>query len=69
MNIGSASGFWTMARYEIPVLTIVSNNHSYDSLHKSFVAYNGRMKAANWFTSIILDNPLMPTNNSNAKEC
>jgi len=55
----SASGFWTMARYEVPVLTIVSNNHSYDSVRKSYVAYSGRMKAANRFTGIILDNPLI----------
>jgi thiamine pyrophosphate-dependent acetolactate synthase large subunit-like protein len=25
----SASGFWTMARYKTPILTIVSNNESY----------------------------------------
>jgi benzoylformate decarboxylase len=55
----SGSGFWTMARYEVPVLTIVSNNHSYDSVRKSYVAYNGRMKAANRFTGTILDNPLI----------
>jgi benzoylformate decarboxylase len=65
LNIGdgavmySASGFWTMARYEIPVLTIVSNNHSYDSVRKSYEAYNGRMKAANRFTGTVLDNPLI----------
>ncbi len=65
LNIGdgstmySAAGFWTMARYEIPVLTIVSNNHSYDSVRKSDVMYNGRMKAANRFTGTILDNPLI----------
>jgi len=55
----SASGFWTMARYEIPVLTIVSNNRSYDNVRKSYVAYNGRMKAANRFTGTVLDNPLI----------
>jgi len=65
LNIGdgsvmySASGFWTMARYEIPVLIIVSNNHCYDSIRKSYVGYNGRMKAANRFTGAILDNPLI----------
>jgi benzoylformate decarboxylase len=30
----STSGFWTMARYEIPVLTIVSNTHSFFCAHK-----------------------------------
>jgi len=65
LNIGdgstmySAPGFWTMARYQIPVLTIVSNNHSYDSVRKSYVAYKGRMTAANRFTGTILDNPLI----------
>jgi len=63
LNIGdgsvmySAAGFWTMARYEVPVLTIVSNNHSYDSVRINYAAYNGRMKAANRFTGTILDNP------------
>jgi thiamine pyrophosphate-dependent acetolactate synthase large subunit-like protein len=55
----AATGFWTMARYEIPVLTIVSNNHSYETVRKSYVRYNGRMKAANRFTGIMLDNPLI----------
>jgi len=63
LNIGdgalmySAAGFWTMARYEIPILTIVSNNHSYDSVRINYALYNGRMKAANRFTGTILDNP------------
>jgi thiamine pyrophosphate-dependent acetolactate synthase large subunit-like protein len=63
LNIGdgsvmySAAGFWTMARYEVPVLTIVSNNHSYDSVRINYALYNGRMKAANRFTGTILDNP------------
>jgi thiamine pyrophosphate-dependent acetolactate synthase large subunit-like protein len=55
----SASGFWTMARHEIPVLTIVSNNRSYDTVRKAYVAFNGRMKAANRFTGTVLDNPLI----------
>ena len=65
LNIGegsvmySASGFWTMARYEIPILTVVSNNHCYESIRKAYTAYNGRMKAANRFTGAILDNPLI----------
>jgi benzoylformate decarboxylase len=55
----SASGFWTMARYEIPVLTIVSNNHSYETVRISYVDFNGRMKSANRFTGTVLDNPLI----------
>lgn len=53
----SASGFWSMARYETPVLTIVSNNHCYESVHKTFAGYNGRMKAANRFLGTVLDHP------------
>lgn len=53
----SASGFWTMARYEIPVLTIVSNNYNYQTVRTAYVDYNGRMKAANRFTGCMLDNP------------
>lgn len=55
----SAPAFWTMARYQVPILTVVSNNHCYESVRKSFAAYNGRMKAANRFTGMILDNPLI----------
>lgn len=55
----AAAGFWTMARYEIPVLTIVSNNHCYETVRKSYARYNGRMKASNRFTGIMLDNPLV----------
>jgi len=65
LNIGdgslmySASGLWSMARYQIPVLMVVSNNHCYDSVRKSYTAYKGRMTAANRFTGTILDNPLI----------
>jgi len=55
----SASGFWTMARYEIPVLVVVSNNHNYETVRMSYVEYNGKMKAANRFTGMMLDNPLI----------
>jgi len=55
----SASGFWTMARYEIPVLVVVSNNRSYEAVRRAYAGYNGRMKAANRFTATVLDNPLI----------
>jgi len=55
----SASGFWTMARYETPVLAVVSNNHNYETVRMSYVEYNGKMKAANRFTGMMLDNPLI----------
>lgn len=55
----SASGFWSMARYETPVLTVVSNNHCYESVRKVFAGYNGRMKAANRYTGTAIDHPLV----------
>jgi benzoylformate decarboxylase len=55
----SAAGFWSMARHETPILTVVSNNHCYESVRKGFAAYNGRMTAANRFVGMILDNPLI----------
>lgn len=55
----SASGFWTMARYEIPVLVVVSNNHSYEAVRRAYAGYNGKMKAANRFTATSLDHPLI----------
>ena len=55
----SAAGFWSMARHETPILTVVSNNHCYESVRKGFASYNGRMTAANRFVGMILDNPLI----------
>jgi benzoylformate decarboxylase len=55
----TAAGFWSMARYETPILTVVSNNHCYESVRKGFASYNGRMMAANRFAGMILDNPLI----------
>ena len=55
----SAAGFWSMARHETPILTVVSNNRCYESVRKGFAAYNGRMTAANRFVGMILDNPLI----------
>jgi benzoylformate decarboxylase len=55
----SAAGFWTMARYQIPVLTIVSNNHNYASVRISYADFNGRMKAVNRYAGTMIDNPLI----------
>jgi benzoylformate decarboxylase len=55
----AAAGFWSMARYEIPVLTIVSNNHNYESVRQSFGKYNGKMMAAERFMCTMLDSPLI----------
>ncbi len=55
----SSAGFWSMARYQTPVLTIVSNNHCYETVHKAFAAFDGRMKAANRCLGTVLDHPLV----------
>jgi benzoylformate decarboxylase len=65
LNIGdgaamySAAGFWTMARYEIPVLTVISNNHSYETVRQLFGMYNHKMMAADRFMATMLDHPLI----------
>jgi benzoylformate decarboxylase len=53
----SASGFWTMKRYDIPVLTVVWNNHNYQTVRDNFAAYNGRMKATNKYPGMYLGDP------------
>ena len=51
------AGFWTQARNGIPVLTIVSNNHNYETVRKNYYRLDGRMKAANRYPSQMLDCP------------
>ena len=53
----SASGWWTQARNGVPVLTIVSNNHNYETVRKNYYRYDGRMKAANRYIGMMLDCP------------
>ena len=51
------AGFWTQARNGIPILTIVSNNHNYETVRKNYYRLDGRMKAANRYPSQMLDCP------------
>jgi len=53
----SAAGFWTQARYEVPVLTVISNNRNYEIVRQSYARYNGKMKEANRFTGTYLGDP------------
>ena len=53
----SASGFWTQARYEIPVLTIVSNNRNYQTVRHAYHRYRGRMVERNRYTGMYLGDP------------
>ncbi len=53
----SASGFWTHARYGVPVLTVVSNNRNYQTVRLAYARYNGQMKRANRYTGVHLGDP------------
>ncbi len=53
----SASGFWTQARYEIPVLTVVSNNRNYQTVRRAYYRYKGLMTKSNQYTGMYLGDP------------
>lgn len=53
----SASGFWTQARYHVPVLTVVCNNHNYQTVRLAYARYKGKMAEENRFTGMDLGNP------------
>lgn len=53
----SASGFWTMKRYDVGVLTIVWNNRNYQTVRTNFSYYNGRMKETGQFPGLYIGNP------------
>jgi benzoylformate decarboxylase len=53
----SASGFWTMKRYDVPVLTIVWNNHNYQTVRDNFAIYNRRMKETGKYPGMYIGDP------------
>lgn len=53
----SSSGFWTQARYNIPVLTVVANNHNYQTVRLVYHGYNGRMAAGGHYAATYLGEP------------
>lgn len=53
----SASGFWTQARYEIPVLTVVWNNRNYQTVRHAYHRYQGAMADSNRYTGMYLGDP------------
>ncbi len=53
----SSSGFWTQARYEIPVLTVVSNNRNYQTVRHAYHRYRGKMVERNRYTGMYLGDP------------
>ena len=53
----SASGFWTQARYGVPVLTVVCNNRNYQTVRLAYARYNGQMRRTNRYTGVHLGAP------------
>ncbi|MFC1540283.1 thiamine pyrophosphate-binding protein [Gemmatimonadota bacterium] len=53
----SASGFWSQARYSVPVLTVVCNNLNYQTVRNAYVRYGGKMQQENRFTGMYLGDP------------
>ena len=53
----SAAGLWTLARYRIPVLIVVSNNQYYQTVRGAFVRYDGRMAATGKYHALYLGDP------------
>jgi benzoylformate decarboxylase len=53
----SASGFWSQARYSVPVLTVVWNNHNYQTVRQAYHAYDGRMTRSGHYAGMYLGDP------------
>jgi benzoylformate decarboxylase len=53
----SSSGFWTMARYSLPILTIVWNNMNYQTVRTNFAAFGGEMAKQNKYPEVFLGDP------------
>ncbi len=53
----SASGFWTQARYGIPILNIVWNNKNYQTVRNSFHRFGGEMVESGKYPGIYLGDP------------
>jgi benzoylformate decarboxylase len=53
----SAAGFWTMARYGLPIVTVVWNNLQYQTVRNNFARWGGNMKAQNRYPETFLGDP------------
>ena len=53
----SASGFWTMARYGLPILTIVWNNLNYQTVRTNFHTFGGEMAKQKKYPEVFLGEP------------
>lgn len=63
LNIGdgsvmySASAFWSMARYSVPVLTIVWNNYNYQTVRNAFYRLKGSAAREEKYPGMFLGDP------------
>jgi thiamine pyrophosphate-dependent acetolactate synthase large subunit-like protein len=53
----SSSGFWTQARYGIPVLTVIWNNKNYQTVRRGFHRYGGNMAKTGHYAGMYLGDP------------
>ena len=53
----SASGFWTMARYSLPILTLVWNNLNYQTVRTNFDTFGGEMAKQQKYPEVYLGDP------------
>jgi thiamine pyrophosphate-dependent acetolactate synthase large subunit-like protein len=53
----SSSGFWTMARYGLPIITVVWNNMQYQTVRNNFARWGGNMKEQNKYPETYLGDP------------
>ena len=53
----SSSGFWTMARYGLPIITVVWNNMQYQTVRVNFARWGGNMKEQNKYPETFLGDP------------
>ena len=53
----SSSGFWTMARYGLPILTVVWNNMNYQTVRTNFARWGGNMAEMNKYPETFLGDP------------
>ena len=53
----SAAGFWTMARYGLPIVTVVWNNMQYQTVRNNFARWGGNMAEQNRYPETYLGDP------------
>ena len=53
----SSSGFWSMARYGLPILTVVWNNMQYQTVRTNFARWGGNMEEQNKYPETYLGDP------------